>query len=513
MLHFPLRFCAFAAFFATAFALHAEDAPARSEADILKSVKLPEGYEATVFAMPPKLGYPTSVSAAVDGTIFVAIDENGSLDAKPNRGRVLRLRDTDGDGKADEFKVFAEMDSPRGVIWDGPTGNGPGTLYVMHPPNLTAYTDTDGDGVADKQEDILTGLGFDLKFRGADHTTNGCRLAIEGFIYIADGDNGVDNARAKDGTTLTNRGGCIVRIRPDGTGFEIVVRGTRNIYDVAVSPTLDIFTRDNTNDGDGWNDRLSFNPPGAHMGYPYYFKHFPEDMLKPLADYGDGSPCGSLWLDEEGMQNGLYTCEWGRSAIMFHHLKQKGAGWEVDGPKQGETEWLKLTRPTDMDVDASGTLYITSWDGATFNYNGPNAGYVLRVTKKDKPKVEVPDLAKMSELTAAKKFLEYVEFSERGRCVSRRSVEVASALSVTTNPGNPQGTPWRVNSDLAKTQPIERRLGRRLFHYTSQFDFSRCAWRSRTSYWIRKRRDMEDPFDWRLRLLAGWSSDLSSELG
>ena len=105
------------------------------------------------------------------------------------------MRDTDGDGRADEFKTFAEMESPRGVIWDGPSGTAPGTLYVMHPPNLTAFTDTDGDGKADKQEDILTGLGFDLGFRGADHTTNGCRLAIDGFIYIAVGDYGFIKAR------------------------------------------------------------------------------------------------------------------------------------------------------------------------------------------------------------------------------------------------------------------------------------------------------------------------------
>ena len=271
----------------------------RTEAEILKSVTLPEGYAATVFALPPMGGYPTSVSAAIDGTIFVAIDENGSLGrdrntAEKQPGRVVRMRDTDGDGRADEFKTFAEMESPRGVIWDGPSGTAPGTLYVMHPPNLTAYTDTDGDGKSDQQEDILTGLGFDLDFRGADHTTNGCRLAIDGFIYIAVGDYGFVNAKAKDGTTLTNRGGGIVRIRPDGTGFEIVSRGQRNIYDVAVSPTLDLFTRDNTNDGGGWNVRLSFVPPGAHMGYPYWFKNFPEDILQPLADLGGGSPCGAL---------------------------------------------------------------------------------------------------------------------------------------------------------------------------------------------------------------------------
>jgi putative heme-binding domain-containing protein len=366
-----------------------DNKPPRSEEEILKSIKLPDGYEATVFAKAPDLGYPTACSAAIDGTLFVAIDQNGSLDRKEKRGRVMRLRDTNGDGRADESIVFAEMDSPRGVIWDGPSGAAPGTLYVMAPPNLTAYTDTDGDGKADREENIVTGLGFGLKFRGADHTTNGCRMGIDGFIYVAVGDYGFTTAKAKDGTTLSCRGGGIVRVRPDGTGFEIVSRGQRNIYDVAVSPTLDLFTRDNTNDGGGWDVRLSFVPPGAHMGYPYLFINFPEDMVQPLADLGGGSPCGALWIDEPDLQNGLYTVEWGRNAIMFHPLTPSGASWKAE-----QKEWLKITRPTDMDVDAAGRVYITSWDGATFNYNGPNAGYVICVTKKDAPKVEVPDLGK-----------------------------------------------------------------------------------------------------------------------
>ncbi len=401
--------------------------PLRTAAEILQTVQLPEGYEATVFALPPNGAYPTSVSAAPDGTIFVAMDTNGSLErtrntglrrhlsGKPGKpGKVVRMRDTDGDGRADEFKTFAEMESPRGVIWDGPRGAGPGTLYVVYPPKLTAFHDTDGDGVADKEEDLLTGLGFDLSFRGADHTTNGGRLAIDGFIYIAVGDYGFTKAVAKDGTTLSMRGGGVIRIRPDGTGFEIVGRGQRNIYDVAVSPTLDLFTRDNTNDGDGWDVRLSFVPPGAHLGYPFLFKSFPEDMLQPLFDYGGGSPCGALWLDEPGLQNGLYTVEWGQSAIMYHDLKQAGAGWvvgESGGPegvpppehsKGGQTAWLKLVRPTDMDVDASGALFITSWEGATFTYNGPNAGYVLRATKKGREGAALPDLNQASSGDLAK---------------------------------------------------------------------------------------------------------------
>ena len=83
----------------------------RSEAEILKTVTLPDGYEATVFAKPPEVGYPTSVSAAVDGTIFVAVDENGSLGRDRNeagkaRGKVLGLSDTKGTGHADEVETF-----------------------------------------------------------------------------------------------------------------------------------------------------------------------------------------------------------------------------------------------------------------------------------------------------------------------------------------------------------------------------------------------------------------------
>ncbi len=281
----------FAAVLLASTAWAAEPGP-RTPEQILKSVTLPAGFEATVFASPPQVSYPVQLSAALDGTLFICVDENGSLDRKDHRGKILRVRDTKGEGVADEVKVFAEMDSPRGVIWDGASRPGKGACYVMHPPNLTAYYDDDGDGVADRQEDLITGLGFDLTFRGADHTTNGCRLAIDGFIYVAVGDYGFVEAKGKDGTVIKHRGGGIVRIRPDGTGLELVVEGTRNILDVAVTPTMDIFTRDNTNDGGGWNDRLSFNPPGSHMGYPTLFVNFPEDHVAMLADYGGGAPCG-----------------------------------------------------------------------------------------------------------------------------------------------------------------------------------------------------------------------------
>ena len=375
-------------------------APLTPAAEILKKVTFPPEFEATVFASPPQVSYPVFISAAPDGTLFVACDENGSLDRKPDRGKVVMCKDTDGDGQADVFTTFAKMDSPRGVIWDASTR----TLFCMHPPNLTAYTDADGDGVAEKQEDLITGLGFGLDFRGADHTTNGCRMGIDGWIYIAVGDYGAVQAKGKDGRTLALRGGGIVRVRTDGSGMELVVRGARNILAVAVSPTLDLFTRDNTNDGGGWNIRLSHNPVGAQMGYPSLYKNFADEMIPTMADLGGGSPMGSIFLDEPGLPEpwgrGFYSVEWGASKIELHPLKQDGATWKVE-PKEFK-QFMKMTRGTDLDVDGSGRLYASSWDGATFTYAGPKVGYIIRLTPKGKKAEAFPDLKKMTEMELAK---------------------------------------------------------------------------------------------------------------
>ena len=361
-------------------------APKKADAkSILNGIKAPAGFELSVFAAPPDVRYPTCLAASPTGEVFVGIDENGSLDAKANRGRVVRCIDVDGDGKADKFNVFASMDSPRGLIWDA------GTLYVLHPPNLTAYVDTNNDGVADKSEVLVKGIGFDLKFRGADHTTNGIRLGIDGYIYVAVGDYGFVKAEGKDGTSHQLLGGGIVRVRTDGTGLEIVSRGQRNIYDVAIDPYMNLFTRDNTNDGDGWDVRLSHVVPTGHYGYPSLFKRFPDEHIQPLADYGGGSPCGSLYLQDAALPKPygdmLYTCEWGRGGIFMHPLEARGASFKAD-----QKMFLEIPRPTDMDVDGQGRIYVSSWRDGGFNYSKPDVGYVIRVVAKDARESKFPDL-------------------------------------------------------------------------------------------------------------------------
>lgn len=366
-------------------------------ADAPRNVKAPPGWNVTMFATPTNVGYPTCLSTSPNGDLYVGIDENGSLDAKPGRGRVVRCTDTDGDGVADKFVTFAKMDSPRGIWFDN------NVFYVQHPPLIEAFYDDNGDGVADRSEVLVRGLGFDLKFRGADHTINGMRMGIDGFLYIACGDYGGTNVVAKDGTRLQLHGGGVARVRPDGTGLEIVSHGQRNIYDVAVSPEMDLFTRDNTNDGDGWDVRLSHVVMGGNYGYPTLFKKFGDEIIYPIADYGGGSPCGALFMDEPGFPEsygrGLYTVEWGQGGIFRHKLVANGASYKTNVTQE---KFISLQRPTDFDVDGSGRLYISSWQGATFNYNGPNAGFIARVTPPGWSFKPFPDLKKASDVELLK---------------------------------------------------------------------------------------------------------------
>lgn len=358
--------------------------------ELLGDVTIPEGFDATVFAAPPAVNYPVYVAAATDGTVFVSSDKNGSLDREPRRGSVVRLVDIDGDGKADSSNLYVDnVDSPRGLVWDHDR------LYLMHPPHLSAFIDDDGDGVSDRQEILVKNIAFDFKDRPADHTSNGVTLGIDGWLYLAIGDFGFMQAEGADGRKLQFRGGGVVRVRPDGTGLQVYSRGTRNILEVALDPLLRGFTRDNTNDGGGWDIRLHHFTGLEDHGYPRKYINFGDEIIQPLADYGGGSGCGALYMDEPGMPAGygdaLYTADWGRQQIFRHNLTDFGATVTAD-----QHDFLGLPRATDLDVDASSHIYAASWKGATFTYNDENVGFLIQLSPQNYTSPPLPDFAHAS---------------------------------------------------------------------------------------------------------------------
>jgi len=303
---------------------------------------VPAGYTGAMFGGPDLLGYPACLTIGSDGWLYAGLDPNGSLGKDPkHNGSIVRARDSDGDGVADEFQTCVEgvhvpplnTFNPRGLFVHG------NKMIVLHPPELSQFTDTDGDGTFEDRKVLVKDISTPelIKGRGADHCTNGFTPGIDGWLYIAVGDFGFIKAVGSDGKELQ----------------------------------LECFTRDNTNDGGGWNVRLSHVIGGeAEYGYPYLFKNFPEDRIPRLEDYGGGSPCGSLWLDEPG-ESGLFTCDWGRSIVYRHPLKANGADYT-----SSQQDFIKIPRPTDMDVDFDGRLYVSSWNGGSFRYSDDSVGFV-----------------------------------------------------------------------------------------------------------------------------------------
>ncbi len=357
---------------------------------------VPEDLILTTFCGPELTPSPACLCAAADGTVFVGVDLNGSLGKGPGKGRIVRLTDADKDGVADSHTVFAEIDNPRGLIALGDK------LWVLHTAfgedgtstgmDLVVLTDADRDGVADGPAEVLIEAicsAHQINSRGTDHSTNGIRMGIDGWIYIAVGDFGFHNAIDRDGTKLTLLGGGIVRVRPDGTEMELYTTGMRNIYDVAIDPLMNIFTRGNTNDGGGWNVRFVDHIQSGEYGYPRLFINFADEILPALEDLGGGSGVGAMFLSEPTWpakyNNQPLMADWGRNAVYLHRLSSDGATFT-----QQAEDFVHVSQVSDLDVDGSGQMFLSAWDGAGFK-GDPSKGYVVRVVPNDWYPMPSPD--------------------------------------------------------------------------------------------------------------------------
>jgi putative membrane-bound dehydrogenase-like protein len=327
-------------------------------------LKVPPGFKATLFACDPLVEYPSVISVGPrPGAVFVAADYVTGLGVEIVRRDEIRLiEDTDGDGYADKATVFARgFNSIQGLAYHD------GTVYVMHAPFLTALRDTKGTGVADERRDLLTGLGLTPEQNPTRlHCANGVAVGHDGWLYLAMGDNGL-NVRRPEGDTLDLRGGGVLRCRPDGRDLHVFATGLRNIYDVALDAELNVFVRDNENDGGTYMIRVCHSFFGADHGYPYHYEERPDEALPPLADLGLGSSAGGVCYLERQFppeyHGDLFFCEWGRSVVRYQP-RRAGSGFapvkEIEFAA-GAADDPYGFKPTDVVVQRDGTLMVSDW--------------------------------------------------------------------------------------------------------------------------------------------------------
>jgi len=345
---------------------------------------VPDGFQATLFACDPLVEYPSVISIGPNqGTLYVAYDYMTGLGVEiVKRDEVRLVSDSDGDGYADTSQRYAGgFNSIQGLAYHA------GSVFVMHAPLLTALRDADGDGVADVRRDLFGGLGLPPEENSNRlHCANGVVVGHDGWLYLALGDRGCDVQRP-EGDRLLFREGGILRCRPDGRDLHVFASGLRNIYDVALDEELNVFVRDNENDGGDYMIRVCHSFHGADHGYPYLYRERPAEAISPLADLGRGSSAGGTAYLETAFPNefrsSLYFCEWGR-AIVRYGKKRSGSSFapmqEADFAAGSPNDPYGF-KPTDLVVDYDGSLLVSDWCDGQRPKRGRGRIYRISVTE------------------------------------------------------------------------------------------------------------------------------------
>lgn len=131
----------------------------------------------SVFAAEPQVVDPVAICFTPDGACLVVEMRDYPLGvgaSKSAGGRVRRLVDKDGDGRADESMVFAEgLSFPTSITpWRG-------GVLVAAPPEIVYLEDADGDGRAEIRRTVAAGFPLGV----TDSNFNGLRFGLDARVH------------------------------------------------------------------------------------------------------------------------------------------------------------------------------------------------------------------------------------------------------------------------------------------------------------------------------------------
>jgi putative membrane-bound dehydrogenase-like protein len=144
----------------------------------LEALVVQPGHRVELVASEPLIGDPVQAVFDASGDLWVCEmrgympNADGEGEDAPV-GRIVRLRDVDGDGVMDESVVFLDhLVMPRAIA---PAFDG---LLMVEPPNLLYCRDLDGDGRCDDAQTLVSGFGG---LENPEHAGNGLRYGIDNW--------------------------------------------------------------------------------------------------------------------------------------------------------------------------------------------------------------------------------------------------------------------------------------------------------------------------------------------
>ena len=348
------------------------------------AIVVPEGLRRGRFSQARYLRVPenfsVSVFALVDGARALHYAPWGEwLVSLPTQGSIIGLRDTDGDGTADQTRtVLSGLRCPYGLaIRDD-------TLFVAQSTSIARFNHLWGEGTPVPSGVVVDGLPD--SGCGAHHFRP---LAIDpaGAFYIAFGSS--CNVCIEADT----RRSTVWKYAVDGTGREFA-RGLRNVVDLSFDPASGMLWAA-TNERDALGDDIPPEPvtpvnEGADYGWPYCYwngdswqvdARVPsrnprcEGLTRYFGVQAHSAPLGITFpvgtgLPETFRGNGFasYHGSWNRSIATGYKVARvitnEGrpvasedfvTGWNI-GPRGPGDAW---GRPVDIQEGPDGSLFLT----------------------------------------------------------------------------------------------------------------------------------------------------------
>ena len=342
-----------------------------------------------LFAAAPDIVHPIGLAFDAKGRLLI-IESHTHFRPKdyagPKHDRIRVLEDTKGDGKADRFTTYFEGTTATMDIASHPDSS----IYLATRNEIIRLRDTNGNGKADQRERLLF---LDTK---GDYPHNGlCGLCFDanGDLYFGMGENmGIDWAlKGADGVTILGggEGGNVFWCTKDGRKLRRVATGYWNPFTMCRDAQGRLFVADN--DPDSMPPcRLVHLVEGGDYGYQYRYGRSGRHVFQawdgelpgtlPMMSGTGEAPskvlsCESAGLPRELLGNLLVTA-WADHRVERYVVTERGASYTAE--RQPFVQGGKDFRPVGMAVAPDGSLFVSDWVMPDYTLHGRGAVWHIR---------------------------------------------------------------------------------------------------------------------------------------
>ncbi|HEV7868325.1 MAG TPA: PVC-type heme-binding CxxCH protein [Chthoniobacteraceae bacterium] len=187
----------------------------------MERTQVPPDMRLELFASEPDIAKPIAMAWDERGRCWVAETSDYPHDVSPNgagNDRIKICEDTNGDGKADKFTVFADkLNIPTSLVFAR------GGIIVAQPPQFLFLQDTNGDDKADVREVVMEGWGV----KDTHAQASSLHYGFDNWLY---GCVGYSGFKGTVGGKQREFGMGTYRFKADGSALEFLHQFSNNAW-------------------------------------------------------------------------------------------------------------------------------------------------------------------------------------------------------------------------------------------------------------------------------------------